>query len=234
MVVTLPFARLLLGETITPIKLAGVVIGSVGLLLVCKPDLFLMNEEESPLANHVTYNTSAFPELNGSSHANLNITLKDQSPKTSFVIGYILSATAAFLTVFQLLIHKSKILHISVLILLFWLSLFGSLIFLMLSLIFEDIVFPTDITSWLLLLGNSGGSTFYFFIGMLGQQYASAVIIQLAFSTQVLLSFLGQYLILQHIFPSDKSWIEIMGAILSSIAVTMVPAIQLLKVKFKK
>ena len=138
---------------------------------------------------------------------------------------------ASVCSVTQTILHRRKLLHVSVLVLVFWLTVSGIPSSFVISCIFEDIAFPSGYVNWLLVMGSVGGAVFYSITATLGQSYASPVIIQLAYSTQVFLSFLGQYFLLQHIFPSDKSWIEIMGAVLSVFAVTLVPSTQLLIVK---
>ena len=175
------------------------------------------------------YNTTTMSSLVFSSE-----TVKTIDSEKPVFIGYILAVSASVCSVSQTIVQIRKLLHISILIFVFWLATAGIPVAFIASLIFEDLALPADFVSWLLVLGCVAGAVFYSFVATLGQVYASPVIIQLAYSTQLFLSFLGQYFLLQHIFPSDGSWIEIMGAVFSSVAVTLVPSTQLLMVKCNK
>ena len=226
MMITLPASRLILGDRITALKVAGVVLGSIGLLLVCKPDLFFQASNKGDHFNNTMFNLTTLPPLNTP-----NGTIVAAASEKPVVVGYFLAVLASVCSVTQTILHRRKLLHVSVLVLVFWLTILGIPSSFVISLIFEDIAFPCGYVNWLLVMGCVGGAVFYSITATLGQSYASPVIIQLAYSTQVFLSFLGQYFLLQHIFPSDKSWIEIMGAVLSVFAVTLVPSTQLLIVK---
>ena len=226
MMISLPAARLILGDRITVLKVVGIVIGSIGLLLVCKPDLFYQVTDKGNDFNNAFYNATMLTPSNvsgGTTH-----TATSEKP---MVVGYVLAVIAAICSVTQTIIHRRKLLHVSVLVLIFWLTVSGIPTSFIISLIFEDIVSPSGFVNWLLVMGSVGGAIFYSITATLGQRYASPVIIQLAYSTQVFLSFLGQYFLLQHIFPSEKSWVEIIGAVFSIFAVTLVPSTQLLIVK---
>ena len=226
MMITLSVSRLILGDRITALKVVGVVIGSIGLLLVCKPDLFFQATNKGGYFNNTMWNITTLPPLNTP-----NGTIATAVSEKPVVVGYVLAVLASVCSVTQTILHRRNLLHVSVLVLVFWLTISGIPSSFVISLIFEDIAFPSGFVNWLLVMGSVSGAVFYSIIATLGQSYASPVIIQLAYSTQVFLSFLGQYFLLQHIFPSDKSWIEIMGAVLSVFAVTLVPSTQLLIVK---
>ena len=65
------------------------------------------------------------------------------------------------------------------------------------------------------------------------QKISTVVVAQLGLSLQICLYFVGQYFVLQTIFPTDGTWIENLGAVLSATSVTLVPEIQLIRVKYK-
>ena len=64
MMITLPASRLILGDRITALKVVGVAIGSIGLLLVCKPDLFFQTTNEGDYFDNTMCNITTLPPLN--------------------------------------------------------------------------------------------------------------------------------------------------------------------------
>ena len=58
------------------------------------------------------------------------------------------------------------------------------------------------------------------------QKIATVVVAQLALSLQIFFFFVGQYFFLQTIFPTEGTWLEILGAVLSARSVTLVPVTQ--------
>ena len=251
MFVVLPLAKICLGETITPLKILGVLIGSVGLVLVCKPDLFYTKADSTPMDNinvanlttpgnhmnisHLDNSTnlgynSAINALNGTAQENPTDTSLARKPE---YLGYIFAAISALNSVLHSILQKSKLPKVDASKLCFWFSLSGILVCTILSAVFEEMTLPKDFVSWGLILGHCAGVCIMSLSSVYAQKIASSIIVQLALSLQIFFFFIGQYFFLQTIFPTDGTWIEILGAVLSATSVTLVPAIQLVATKWK-
>ena len=247
MLVVLPLAKFFLGERITILKILGVIVGSVGLVLVCKPDLFYSKERTSSLnhgANLITpenhLNISSAESSTYPGHSTMvngfNITLENTLGSTANkpeFLGYIFAAVSALNSVLHNILQKSKLSKVDASKLCFWFGLSGILVCTILSAILEEMTLPTDGTSWALILGHCLGVCIMSLSSVYAQKIASSIIVQLALSLQIFFFFLGQYFFLQTIFPTDGIWIEILGAVLSATSVTLVPAIQLVATQWK-
>ena len=97
MLIVLPLARIFLGESITILKVLGVVVGSIGLLLVCKPDIFYKSEPgDFPfLENNQTIVQNSSLAFNTSS--------VNYETQKSEIIGYICAALTALNSVVHIL-----------------------------------------------------------------------------------------------------------------------------------
>ena len=115
MLIVLPLARIFLGESITILKVLGVAVGSIGLLLVCKPDIFYNSEpSDFPLLEN---NQTIVPN---SSFAFNTSTKESYETQKSEIIGYICAALTALNSVVHNIIQRLKLQHVTVFTLCFW------------------------------------------------------------------------------------------------------------------
>ena len=222
MLIVLPLARIFLGESITILKVLGVAVGSIGLLLVCKPDIFYNSEpnESSPLLenNQTIVQNSSFA-FNTSTN-NIFETQKFE------IIGYICAALTALNSVGHNIIQRLRLQHVSVFTLCFWLAPCSITIGAISSAIFENVITSFDVESWLLIIVHCLCGVMATLCVVQAQKIATVVVAQLALSLQIFFFFVGQYFFLQTIFPTEGTWLEILGAVLSATSVTLVPVTQ--------
>ena len=234
MVMVLPLAKIFLGESVTFLKIVGVVVGSIGLVLVCKPELFYSHgetsllEENNLVSGNLTVNSTAPTFTNHTLTEDGTISSLAKKPE---YLGYILAAISALNSVLHNILQKNKLSKIDSSKLCFWFGLSGIVVCTILSAIFEKMTLPKDGVSWMLILGHCVGVCVMSLSAVYAQKIASSIIVQLALSLQIFFFFLGQYFFLQGIFPTEGSWVEILGAVLSATSVTLVPAIHLLSTK---
>ena len=254
MFLTLLLARIVLGETITVLKVSGVIIGSVGLLLVCKPEWFYTRQiysttdiSSSQAWNSTnkldTMNSYTSTHVGDQSYTSLTAQMEDISPtlqseiveSKSEIVGYILALITSASSAIHIILQKAKLSQMNSNTIVFWFSLAGIISSVTISAIFETMTLPPNTYHWLLLLGHSFGACFMSMASIYCFTYSdSAVVVALALSTQIFFLFIGQYLFLRDIFPVEGTWIEILGAVLSIISVSMVPTIQFILMKCHK
>ena len=146
-------------------------------------------------------------------------------------LGYIFAVISALNSVLHNILQKNKLSKIDSSRLCFWFGVSGIVVCTILSAIFEEMVLPKDFFSWMLILGHCLGVCVMSLTAVYAQRIASSTIVQLALSLQIFFFFLGQYFFLQGIFPTEGSWIEILGAVLSATSVALVPAVHLVATK---
>ncbi len=241
MFLTLLMARIVLGESITLLKIAGVVIGSVGLVLVCKPEWFSTEQINNTdiLGQHIwnptemhNYTSTQTSKLR--KNIEISITSLFAGPTIpaviadtkSEIIGFILAFLTSACSATHHIVQKAKLSEVNSSTLVFWFSLIGTLLSFLISLLFETITLPPNMYHWLLVLGHGFSACFMSLALIYAQYIASAIVVALALSTQIFFFFIGQYLFMNDIFPVNGTWIEILGAVLSIISVSMVPVIQ--------
>ncbi len=253
MFLTLPLARIVLGESITILKICGVIIGSIGLALVCKPEWFLTGKTSTTdISDPLSWNSTERPDTMRSytstpasdhqSYTSLTSLLEDISPtfqserveSKSEIVGYILAFLTAVCSATHNILQKAKLTQVNSNTIVFWFSLVGIISSFLISAIFETMTLPPNTYHWLLLLGHSFGACFMSLATVYAQYIASAVVVALALSTQIFFLFVGQYLFMKDIFPVEGTWIEILGAVLSIISVSMVPIVQFILMKCHK
>ncbi len=251
MFLTLLMARIVLGESITVLKITGVVIGSVGLILVCKPEWFSTEQINNTdmLGQHIwnstemhNYTLTQTRELR--KNVEISITSFFAGPTIpsvivnteSEIIGYILAFLTSACSATHHIVQKAKLSEVNSSTLVFWFSLIGTLLSFIISLIFEKekMTLPPNMYHWLVLLGHGCGACFMSLALIYAQYIASAIVVALALSTQIFFFFIGQYLFMNDIFPVNGTWIEILGAVLSIISVSLVPVIQFILIKCHK
>ena len=253
MFLTLPLARIVLGESITVLKVTGVAIGSIGLVLVCKPEWFYTGYiHTTDISDVVSWNSTEKLEALGDSTPTHSYVSQSYTSKTSLLedalptfqstieeskselIGYILAFVTAAGSASGNILQKAKLSGVNSNTLVFWFSLVGIISSFLVSAIFETMTLPPNARNWLLLLGHSFGACFMSLATVYAQHIASAVVVALALSTQIFFLFIGQYLFMKNIFPVDGTWIEILGAVLSIISVSMVPIFQFMLIRCQK
>ena len=147
MLIVLPLARIFLGESITILKVMGVVVGSIGLLLVCKPDIFYNSEpSDFPLLEN---NQTIVPN---SSFAFNTSTKESYETQKSEIIGYICAALTALNSVVHNIIQRLRLQHVTVFTLCFWLAPCSIIIGVVSSAVFETVIISFDVVSWLLII----------------------------------------------------------------------------------
>ena len=228
MFLALPLARVFLGETITILKVLGVVVGSIGLVLICKPEMFfnfpssqsnsLENTHEITPNLSSIFNTTIQTDYLGNSNSS-------ETPKYEYV-GYICAALSALNSVTHNIVQRRKLPRTETPILCFWLGPCGIVIGTIFSIIFEDVTLPVDIQSWLLISAHCFCGLVSVVCNIQAQKIATVVVAQLALSLQICFYFLGQYFFLQTVFPTEGTWLEILGTVLIATSVTLVPAAQ--------
>ena len=226
MLIVLPLARIFLGESITILKILGVAVGSIGLILVCKPDIFYSSEpKQSPPIPDYNWTIQNSSLIFNASTTWPDYSSSSDTPKYE-IIGYVCAALTALNSVVHNIIQKRKLPRVSVFTLMFWLAPCSIVIGAISSAIFEDIIVSFDVKSWLLIVVHCLCGVIATTCVIQAQKTATMVVAQLALSLQICFNFIGQYFFLQSIFPTEGTWLEIFGAVLSAASVTLVPAIQ--------
>ena len=157
----------------------------------------------------------------------------DVSTTGNEILGYLMMILSGASGAVNTVIQKSKLNHVNPLILNFWTSIAMTLVPLVFSLIleFDDLTFPTDIESILLVLGQAFASAFSFILALRGITMTTAIWITLALSMQIFFLIISQYTVLHTIEPGKDNWIEIFGAVVVVVAAVIPPVWEVFKSK---
>lgn len=166
-------------------------------------------------------------DLDGNSSSQSNAT----SPSNSYfsawsfsaISGYLLTVGAGSSQAAYMVLRPAKLHHISTPLIAFWNSIIGILASLCLLFAFSTPVFFTDAKSVALIIGNAITS------GLLGPFFTAAITflppttVSSIMPTQIILMFILQYTLLSGEFPMSINAIEVVGAVLVTVAVFMTP-----------
>ena len=184
----------------------------------------------------ITFNRAPFPKGFWNNTANETTLPPTEIPVVSTgdeILGYLMMILSGASGAANTVIQKAKMNDVNPLILNFWTSIAMTLVPLILCLIieFDDLTFPTDAESILLILGQSFASAFSFMLALQGVRRTTAIWITLALSLQIFFLIISQYTILHSIAPGKDNWIEIFGAVVVIIAAVIPPVWEVITTK---
>ena len=248
-------ARVILKERITVVKIISIILSILAVFLVIQPSFIFgtyqsfedRNDDEEELAimhllkmlddKQIAFMRAPLPDGLLYNVTNGTTRLPTEDPVVSIgdeILGYLMMILSGVSGAANTVIQKAKMNEVNPLILNFWTSIAMTLVPLVLCLIieFDDLTFPTDAESILLVLGQSFASAFSFMLALQGVRRTTAIWITLALSLQIFFLIISQYTILHSIAPGKDNWIEIFGAVVVIVAAVIPPIWEVIKTKF--
>ena len=113
----------------------------------------------------------------------------------------------------------------------FWVSFTAALLSVLITILFEKPILPTNLKDYLLVTGHSISYTMIY----PGTLYAASILdgntINILWSTGSVYMVAAQYTVLKDIHPGRRNWIEIVGVGFVILGCLMSPFVKLLKTK---
>ena len=120
-------------------------------------------------------------------------------------------------------VQKMQLDGTNVWILSFWYSIFGTIVSLIPSVIFEKMTLPSTGVEWAFMIGHCFGSALFAAATMLGQQMASLMTVSLALGFQIVFYFAAQYIFFYECCTALGLMTELIGAALAVLSAVLVP-----------
>ena len=105
----------------------------------------------------------------------------------------------------------------------FWYSIFGTIVSLIPSVIFEKMTLPSTGVEWAFMIGHCFGSALFAAATMVGQQMASLMTVSLALGFQIVFYFAAQYIFFYECCTALGLMTELVGGALAVLSAVLVP-----------
>ena len=120
-------------------------------------------------------------------------------------------------------IQKMQLDGTNVWILSFWYSIFGTIVSLIPSVLFEKMTLPSTGVEWAFMIGHCFGSALFAAATMVGQQMASPMTVSLALGFQIVFYFAAQYIFFYECCTALGLMTELVKAALAVLSAVLVP-----------
>ena len=208
----------------------------VGVILVIQPDFLFVKEHmtgsESNMTHHVTGSESNMTHhVTGSeSHVigNEPELVRDLDISLFSALGYSLSVVSGcVVSVSVLLVKRYPFLGENFLVTNFWSIVVSVASSPVLMLIFETPTLPNNWVDFLLLLGHCCTYVIILVSMLLSSMYISGNTVTILFSTSAVLCLIPQYTVLSSVYPGNRNWTEVVGAVIVVLGSSLGSALEL-------
>ena len=193
----------------------GPAISFVGIILLVQPEFLMFpavtvrnTSWESPCLLHENITKMYLNETER---------LQESQSQSNTWLGYVLALGSGLITGLYAQVGKYYVTDSDAFALALWRSLAATLISLILMLIFEEPVWPTDVTCILALFGHALAVSISSLSLLVALKHLSLTITMIVPSLNLVCLVILQYTLMKDIMPAKENWIEVLGAVLSVI-----------------
>ena len=246
--------RFVLEEETGKVRLLTLVVLLVGIVLVLQPEPLFHHDASAGTTSNITLlgdssmttlggnpgekytdiyvvtNETLWILLSDSRQGTVSFDVKDPGPiaGAGTITGYILMVGSGVFEAFWILTAGRPLAAVDPVVQTFWMGSVLTPTCLILMVYCETPVWPSGALHFSLILGHSLGSLAHIFGACICSQLHSPLVAAMAMASSVLMSFTMQHTGFVGILPGNGNWIEIVGAIITTIGIAAGPLFDLL------
>ena len=205
-------SRFLCKRNVGKIQILAAIICISGILLIWQPWL----PSGPGITTNITGNTT-----------NFNNHIHGHGEVSNTIIGYGAVMIAGVAISIYLLTTSIPLFAVDTVSQITWVAVAGILVSAIISVYFESPVIPTDPGEILLILAHSFGATFHLIICTCACRIIGPIRTAFVTNFSGVLYLISQYTVMKDVMPGHQNWVEIMGVLITTLGVVLMPAASL-------
>ena len=209
-IVTMAIITICSDRTFQPKMYIGATVCLLGIILLVQPTFLMFPAVE---VRNTSWKSPCLP-LNNATNMHQNQTEETAMALSDSMLDYTLAAASGVLLAILLQLQKYYVADANPFAMNMWRSVAGTAISLILMLIMEEPVLPSDFLCILSLLGHCIVIAIYVIIVPFVLETLSAALTNLLQSLNLVILVIMQYTLMRNILPAKENWLEVLGAVL--------------------
>ena len=209
-IIAMAFITICSDRTFQPKMYIGATVCLLGIILMVQPTFLMFPAVE---VRNTSWKSPCLP-LSNATNMHQNQTGKAVMALSDSMLGYTLAAASGVVMAIYLQLQKYYVVDANPFAMTMWRSVVGTVISLILMLIMEEPVLPSDLLCILSLLGHCIAIAVGAIIVPFVLETLSAALTNLLQSLNLVTLVIMQYTLMRNILPAKENWLEILGAVL--------------------